>query len=411
MKIAAVICEYNPFHRGHALQYCQIRERCGEDTAIIALMSGNFVQRGEAAIFDKYARAAMAVENGADLVLELPFPYSTSSAERFATAGVHILDALGCVDHLAFGCECAEPEALFELAGQLSAPAFLDACRQADEHTSLGCAQKTEWVFRQVYGDSLLLPLLREPNNLLGVSYLCALLRKKSRIEPLPLPRIGAAYHDTDADADLPSASALRRLLLSGHDGIRQALYKLPPASAAICEREIGAGRLATSRKLEEYILTFYRLIGRETLRCCDSLAGGLSDRIQRVAWENADHTGFFNALRTKKYTDAYLRRALLYGLFDVRSEELLSAPQYTQLLGTSEVGQALLSRTRRTRKIAVLTKPADYRHLPPEASRQAERTFRADSLFCALFADPVAPSDMMRHAPYRKEGQSMTRR
>ena len=194
MHVAGIIIEYDPLHTGHVCLMEEVRRRLGEDTAIVGVMSGNFVQRGEFAVVQKYPRAKAAVESGMDLVLELPIPWATASAERFADGGVQALEATGIVTHLAFGSECGDAAALREVAAVLDSPEyqaglrrFLDegmpyaACRQAAVEQLLGSADAA---------------ILESPNNILGVEYCKALLRRNAEISPLTVKRKGSGGAD-----------------------------------------------------------------------------------------------------------------------------------------------------------------------------------------------------------------------
>jgi len=405
MKTVAVICEYNPFHGGHAYLFEKIREKFGGDTAILCIMSGNFTQRGEAAIIPKTARAAAAVDGGADLVLELPFPYSCSSAERFARAGVHIATSLGCVDTLAFGAECGDADILTALAKRLESPDFQNAYFAAD--ASLGSAEKTEAVYRALFGNDEGLAVLRRPNNLLGVEYIRAILRENAEITPFAIERMGAD-HDavlSEKEDEFPSGKSIREALLCGDDS---PLSRLPAYSAEQIKSTISARKsLADNELLMNYLLMHYRLSPKENLEEADGMKGGLAGRVLRAAREASDGADFFARLRTKKYTDAFLRRALLTGVFSLTRENLNTPPSYTQLLAMSEKGQALLRRIRKSVAISVLTKPGDADKLPPPAYEQSFLSMRADSLYAALFRVPLSPSDTVRYAPYRKFSQN----
>ena len=200
MKITGVICEYNPFHLGHAYQLAQARELCGGDTAVVCVMSGDFVQRGEPAIVGKHARAEMAVLGGADIVFELPLPWAIGSAERFASGGVALLDAVGA-DFISFGCECPDAERLLALAtAARSEEVSLRIRRELGSGVSYAAAR--EKALRGALGDEAL--LLREPNNILAVEYLKAMLASGSKMVPLAVPRFGAT-------ARPPAASPARR--------------------------------------------------------------------------------------------------------------------------------------------------------------------------------------------------------
>lgn len=405
MKIAAIICEYNPFHHGHAALFRAVCERLGEDSAIVCILGGNFVQRGEGALFTKQARAEMAIRGGADLVLELPFPHSAASAERFACAGVHIAASLGCVDTLAFGAEDADAEVLGTLAGMLESDGFRAAYLSESERSTTGCAAKTELVFKKVYGKCDLLPLLAKPNNLLAVEYIRALLRAGSGITPMAFPRIGAPHGDARIEGRIFSASAARASLCGDEASKKKALCALPSLTAEIVEREISCGKIAADA---ERLLTLFLLHYRLTDPCenarYDALGGGLAARFHRAACDARTGAEFFSLVKTKKYTDAYLRRALLSGYLGVTRDMLNAKPAYTQLLGMTARGEGILAATRKTRALPILTKPADYRHLSQEARQAALCAERADALYCALLSEPGRPSDIHRFSPYREK-------
>lgn len=404
MKTVAVICEYNPFHGGHAYLFRRIREIYGEDSTIVCIMSGNFTQRGEAATVRKQVRAAIATEGGADLVLELPFPYSSSAAERFARAGVHIAAALGCVDVLAFGAEHADAASLTAIAHRLNSPEYREAYFAAD--ASLGSASKCETIYRALYGEGEELAVLRCPNNLLGIEYIRAILAEGVKIEPCAILRMGAG-HDKESTEDevYPSGKSIRDAWESGD---KDAFARLPLYSAEAIETELSERKsLADNKMLLNYLLMHYRLSSPADYREADGMGGGLFARIQRAAQEACDGTDFLNRLKTKKYTDAFLRRALLTGVFGIDRETLNRLPSYTQVLAMSEVGQKLLAKMRKSAKIAILTKPGDAKDLPSLAAEEASLSMRADSLYSALFRAPLSPADTVRYRPYRKKSSS----
>ena len=400
-KTVAIICEFNPFHNGHAYLFSRVRTLLGADTVLIAIMSGNYVQRGTPAILNNQARARSATECGADLVFELPFPYSASSAERFATAGVHIANALGCVDHLAFGSESADADALCEIAARMECDAFRRAYEEIDKEQTIGSAQKACAAYKRLYGE--LPDALLQPNSILGIEYIRALIRAKSGIKPIAVPRIGMPHDAEGMDADVVSASAIRRLLADGEEAL--AFTKLPTETRDIFVEEMHAGRAPVMYDgLLRYALLHYRLCEPRGLKKAEGLGDGLGDRFCKAAWSNATPTDFFESVRTKRYTDAYLRRAVLYGLFGVTRVDLNAPPPYTQLLAMTNNGQKVLAAIRHTAEIPILTKPADYKTLDTAARKAAELSLRADSLYCALFPFPTAPSDLLRYSPWRKK-------
>ena len=207
MKIVGIIAEYNPFHDRHARHIAASRKLAGGDAAVVCAMSGDFVQRGEAAVFSKFARAEAAIKGGADLVLELPLPWCMSSAEGFARGGVGLLGALGCVDYLSFGAEYADVKTLSTVATMLMDPS-LDAAIREELKTGVSYAAARQAAIARDIGS--LAQILEAPNNILAVEYLKAIYQQRLRMEPLAIEREGPE-HD-----GVGSASELRRLLALG---------------------------------------------------------------------------------------------------------------------------------------------------------------------------------------------------
>ena len=226
MQTAGVIIEYNPMHMGHVHLLEEVRRLLGPDTAIICAMSGDFVQRGDFAVVNRRARAGAAVQSGADLVLEIPLPWAVASAERFADGGVQVLLGTGLVDHIAFGSECGDAEALLEVAECLLSDAFQGELRKS---LTVG---RSYAACRQKAAERILGPekatLLESPNNILGIEYCKSLLRRGSDVRPLTVPRVGAAHDEEDADGLIVSASAIRALLRAGER--EAALNRMAPA-------------------------------------------------------------------------------------------------------------------------------------------------------------------------------------
>lgn len=224
MKTAGIIAEYNPFHNGHRYQIEELRARTGADFVIIA-MSGDFVQRGEPAVFDKYTRTRMALNAGADLVLELPAAFATSSAEDFAACGVALFDKLGVVDLLCFGSECGDVTALEPVARLLAkepegyGKLLQERLSKGDSFPKAREWAVTEWMKREINTDGAdMQALLSSPNNILGIEYMKALIRRGSSIDPYTIQRNGQGYNDSDIDAvadgqGFASASAIRKAL------------------------------------------------------------------------------------------------------------------------------------------------------------------------------------------------------
>lgn len=407
MKTVAIISEYNPFHKGHAAHLDMIRKAYGDDVAIIAIMSGNYTQRGELAVADAFVRAKAAVRSGVQLVLKLPFPFSTASAEYFAMAGVSIAEGLGVTDVLSFGSECGDLTQLSRVAENLSSPIYkAHMYEHADAtHASLGHARKAELLYRKLFGDTDA-SLLSSPNNTLGIEYLRALNFIGSTIEPHTVKREGS-YHENELIPDIyPSATAIR-------NSWRAAAYEegflfLPEASANVFRQELTSGTFPIDQnELSTVVLAHFRNIlthPSTTLPAEDG--GGLYARLCRLSHKATDLQNLIELSKTKKYTTARIRRLIWYALFGVTSSDLCAKPKYTQLLAMDDRGAKLLRRIHRQGTIDILTKPADYHCMSEEAVYQAEKDIRADQLF--LLARNVAlrnDSPFLR-TPYRMKDE-----
>lgn len=381
MAVAGVIAEYNPFHRGHAWQLGEVRRRLGEDTAAVACMSGNFVQRGDFAVLDKRARAEMALRGGVDLVLELPAPWSAAGAERFAQGGVAVLAATGVVTHLAFGCECGALEPLQAVSECVDGDAYRAELRRfAGEGVTFAAARQA--VVRDLAGEAA--ECLSSPNSALAVEYLRALKTLGSTIEPLALPRIGAA-HDSGEESEYPSASAVREKILTGGDWKEM----LPEASAAVISREIEAGRAPVwMENCQRAVLGQLRRMAEEDFRPYDGGSEGLYHRFYAAVHRAATVGDILSAAKTKRYPLARLRRMLLQAYLGVPQALQGETPPYLRVLGANERGRALLGRMRKTASLPVITKPAHIRRLGEEVQRVFDQEARCTDLYVLACPD-----------------------
>lgn len=327
MKTVGIICEYNPFHNGHLTQFRRIREMWGEDTAIVCLMSGNYVQRGAPAIVDKSIRAQAAILCGADLVLELPPEISLSSAEGFAAGGVAI--ASRCCDVLCFGTESMDKEALLQTARALCAPEFPPLLRQA---LSSGCS------FPVARGRALTQMGISwdvsSPNNILGIEYTKAMLQQGSAMEPLPIFRAGS-YHDTALCTDAPSATAVRQQMVSG--GSWEAA--VPPQAAALFQN-------ATPHTLEageRAILARLRTMTEAEFEALPYGSEGLWRKLMKAAGRYATLSEIVDAVKSKRYTRTRIDRMILCAFLWLTREQMGVVPSTVRVLGFSSRGRQIL--------------------------------------------------------------------
>ena len=372
MRVFGIICEYNPFHRGHKWQIDELRRLAGEEEcAVVCAMSGDFVQRGDFAIERAHARAEAAVRGGADLVLELPLPWSIASAEGFARGGVGVLNATGIVDTLAFGSECGETEKLRRAAEALLREDFSERLRD-ELSKGLSFAAARESAARTLIGEDA--GVLAEPNDILGVEYCKALLQSDSTITPLAMER-RAVGHNEGAAEGFASASHIRELLTNGEE----ASAYLTAESAAIYARECAAGRApVTMQNAERAVLSRLRAMCEEDFARYDSGNEGLYRRFYDAARTTASVDELLSAVKTKRYAYARLRRMLLAAYLDVTAADVPPEVPYLRVLACNERGRKLLKTIKKTGSTPVLTKSADVRSLSEEAQRLFALSARA---------------------------------
>lgn len=399
---AGVICEFNPFHNGHARLLRAMRDAVGTDGVVICAMSGRFVQRGEPAVCDPYVRAAAALAGGADLVVELPFPWSCGAAPDFARGGVSVLSGLG-VGRLAFGSECGGEALLQDCARLVSDPDFTAAVQSA---VTGGAGAAEAWT--QVLRSRVSAPLpegFPQPNDRLAVHYLAAAAGTDMR--PLIIRRDGQDYDDTLlTDAAAPSATALRVLLREAAcdpDTLSAMLAgTMPDESLAVLLRAVRAGEAPCGfDALLPYLHGLFRMSDPDALSRIAGLSGGLAPRMVKAARETGNGQAFREALHTRLYTDARLRREMLYAAAGVTEADVQSLPQYTTLLGANARGCAYLRALRKAGKagvdglLPVVTKPADV-----PACRQSALARAADALFTLCLPTPAPAGALMRKGP-----------
>lgn len=372
-------------HSGHLRLVEEIRARLGPETAVVGVMSGNFVQRGDFALLGKHPRARAAVESGVDLVLELPLPWAVSSAERFADGGVQTLLATGLVTHLAFGSECGDAEALTRLAAALVSNALPPLLRRELQAGDSFAAARQRAVGALVPpGDAA---LLSAPNNILGVEYCKALLRRQAPIQPMTLAREGAAHDGPAALGSHPSASAIRALLYQGHR--EEALALLPSAMARAYLEEEAAGRAPVfSDTCQRAILARLRTMTQAEFAALDQGREGLCNRLWAAARQAATLEELFTLAKTKRYAHARLRRMVLWAYLGLTPDDVPAAPLYLRPLAANETGRALLAQMRKTASVPLLTKPADVRRLSPAAQALFALEVRATELYTLAYPD-----------------------
>lgn len=388
VQVAGMIIEYDPMHCGHLHLIEQTRARLGADTAVVGVMSGGFVQRGDFAVVRKRARAEAAVKSGVDLVLELPLPWAVASAERFADGGVQVLAAAGLVTHLAFGSECGDAEALLEVAACLDSESYHAGVRRL-----LGEGMSFAACRQAVVGDILgqeRAALLEGPNNNLGAEYCKALLRRDAAIRPLTVARRGAAHDGAARAGESPSSSAIRQRLRAGER--EAALALMAPAMRETYLKEEAAGRAPVFLDTcERAVLARLRAMTEADFAALDQGREGLWSRLYGASRTAASVAEVLETAKTKRYAYARLRRMVLWAYLGMKPAGLPEKVPYLRVLAANETGRALLARMRKTAAVPVLTKPNHVRRLDKAAQELFALEARAADLYALAYPDLAA--------------------
>lgn len=330
MKFCAVVCELNPLHNGHLRLFREAKEKSGCD-ALLLLMSGNFTQRGDMAVFSKYTRAKQAVECGADVVLELPALFSVSPAELFAGGAIHVLSSLPSVNTLAFGCE---KEGDFLAAAKLASremKQFRSALKEAMKDGTSYVRARTQVVL--ALNPSLDPAFLSSPNNILGLEYCRAILSEGAAIEPLPILREGAGHNDLGVKKNFSASSAIRPLLYRDDRRTRKLLKgNVPPP---VLRDEPARGQDA----FEKACLLFLTMGGYSIVGCPDC-AEGLENRLRSLALTSPSYDEVTEKGVSKRYTRSRIKRTLTQNLLGVTRrgvEDALASPLYLRTLAVKK--------------------------------------------------------------------------
>ncbi|MBR1530617.1 MAG: nucleotidyltransferase family protein [Eubacterium sp.] len=338
--ITGIICEFNPFHKGHKYLIDSVK---GKSDGIICVMSGNFVQRGEAAAISKFERAKVAVENGADLVLELVTPCSVQSAEGFARAGVKLLENAKICDSIAFGAECGDIDALMSVCSEIKS-------KQTEIRTAISEGLSYPAALRKAVGS----PLLDTPNNVLAIEYL-----NSTSLKPIAIKRIGGGHDSDDAEY---SASAIRSNMTD-------------KAELKNCERAV---------------LYKLRTMSKDDFANIEDVSEGLENRIIEAVKSATTLDELYDSIRTKRYTHARIRRIILRAFLDI-TRDTDSEPRYLRVLAMSEYGKKLLSDISKKSELPVITRYRDAKQIGGAVLSQFENECRYTDIY-ALCTNEALP-------------------
>lgn len=391
MKITGIVCEYNPIHNGHLYHIEQTRKNGA--THIIAVMSGNFVQRGETAVMDKFTRSALALKGGADLVIEIPAVYCLSSAEFYARGAVSIMNSLGCVDEISFGSECGDIDMLrtaAEAVRSVDRELVTKKMKGGMTYPAALCD-----VLHEKYSD--ISAVAASPNNILAIEYLNALKLLESGIRPFTVCRYGAGHDSEYAEGSFASASYIRK-------NVDQADRFIPEYVMSEYRRCLIDGKLSDMSRLERVILYRLRMADLKELQTVPDVGQGLEYRLMQSASEKT-LDGLLERLKTKRYTMARLKRILLNLTIGITKDDLKILPPYARVLAFNERGREILSLCKESR-IPVSTSLSRLSASGYEAERFAFLEGRASDVYGLSLEDAGSKEDDFRASVRIKENE-----
>jgi len=364
-NVLGIIAEYNPFHNGHLYQIEEAKKQTGAEYVVV-VMSGNFTQRGNTSLINKWAKTQAALANGVDLVLELPTVYSISSAENFAEGAVKILDSLKVVDTICFGTETAELSTLNNIVNVLyNEPKEYMTILNHELSKGISFPKARENALMMYLNDiKRYVNVMSGPNNILAIEYLKALRKIKSDIKPFSIQRKKVYYNDEQIVDEFASSTAIRKLVSrEQYDDLRKVM---PQSSYMLLKEEIKRGRTVFDiSKFEKEILYNLRRMTLKEIEDLPDVSEGLENAIKNAADSCNNLTDLINIVKSKRYTQTRIQRILLYALLGITKKEMQNSKKvvpYARILGISEKGKELLSYVCNTNeKINVITSPKKF--------------------------------------------------
>lgn len=343
--ILGLITEYNPFHNGH-LRHLEMSKQLSNCKYSIAVMSGNFVQRGDTSIVNKWIKTEMALKNGVDLVIELPTLYALSSAENFADGAIKILDELGLVDYVSFGSEIGDINPLNEIASLLyKEPKELSQMIAANVKTGLPYAKARELALEKYYGNSKRINnIIDSPNNILGIEYLKSLKKHRSNIVPITIKRDYSDYNSTKEKTGIVSATAIRTMVQNK----KNIHYVVPYETYELFDQEKEAGRLIKGLSVfEKEIIYIFRKMSLAEIAALPDVSEGLENRIKAAVSKYSTLDKVIDEIKTKRYPQSRIQRIMLYALLDITEKDIAMSKKvtpYVRVLGFNQNGKRIIS-------------------------------------------------------------------
>ena len=384
MKTAGVVAEYNPFHSGHKYQIDKTKEKTG--LPVIAVMSGNFVQRGECALFDKSVRTRAALMNGADIVFELPLPWAMSSAEKFASGAVYLLNSTGICEFLSFGSESGNVERITDAA---------DALLNIDEniikkYLTDGCSYPTarQKALEESAGEEIS-SVLSSPNDLLGVEYVKSVIKNKYPLTPITIKRSGAGHDSDETNKSTASASAVRSIINSSLD-----YSPFVPENTLELYRK---SEKSDMKDLEKCILSHLRRKKALDFLSYPDVSEGLEYRIYEAVRDSDSLDSLYSKIKTKRYAHSRIRRIIMSAFLEIDRSYTLAAPPYLRVLGFTDEGRNILKQMKNTASVPVIMRYSDVNALDERAKKVFELECKSTDLFALAFNPVLKCGNEMR--------------
>ena len=390
MSVIGIVCEFNPFHNGHKYLIDSVKT---ENDIVVAVMSGNFVQRGEPAIFPKETRVKAALLSGIDIVLELPFVYASASAEFFAFNAVKILSDFGC-DKIAFGTENADIESLNKAVDILLKEDFDNEVKKYyNDGVSFPVARQMAFNKFNINCD------ISTPNNILAVEYIKAIRKLNAKIEPITVNRKGAGYNDTDAVDEFASATHIRQLIYNNEAFENY----VPNYMLDLYKAEIENGRYVSIEKFDLAAFSILRSKLGDDLTDIANMGEGLDNRIKSAIKNNIQLSKLYDEIKTKRYTHTRIKRAVLSTILDVESSDLEISPPYCRVLGFNIKASGKMGELAKNSKKPFVAVYSDIVNLSSEdANRVFELENKSTDFYNLILHNSQSCSTEMKFSPIK---------
>lgn len=414
MSVVGFITEYNPFHYGHKYHLNQSKKQTDSDFSI-AIMSGSFLQRGEPSLIDKWTKAKMAVDNGVDLIIELPFIFSTQSAELFAYGGIKLMDSLNVVDYLSFGSETGELNSLTTIAKILSnEPEYYKELLKYNLNEGLSYSVSRsnaleEYIkVSQIDNSYNYREILKQSNNILGIEYLKSLIKINSKITPITIKRMGGNYNDLSLSKEFSSATAIRNEIKT--NGLSSSESLVPHETYIRLEEYMSKYKnFNTLENYSQILIYLLRTIDKNKLKNLMDIESGLENRIIEFGYKNNNITKIIDDIVTKRYPRTRIQRLMIHLLNqldgNIFKELYENYPSYIRVLGANSKGLILLNRIKENSSLPIITKFADHKKYQDDfLTKTLQFDKKSTDIFFLGIDNPRALSNMDYYiSPYIK--------